>query len=161
MRGGVFPHPCFLVAARGGRGQEDGSGSVVAGGLLVPRCVPAAPHPSGVEGGRTCVDVWDVKVCVVVTGPGSGTCCPLACLGCPWWGGGIASPRCSRLHPPVGTSWLPGHLAKQKYKHHHSLSLLPFGYVYVTASNFTTGDRKIEVLDYLQLSNPIISPKEF
>ena len=34
------------------------------GGRLVPRCVPAAPHPSGVEGGRTCVDVWDVKVCV-------------------------------------------------------------------------------------------------
>ena len=48
---------CFLVAARGGRGQEDGSGSVVAGGLLVPRCVPAAPHPSGVEGGRTCESV--------------------------------------------------------------------------------------------------------
>ena len=71
-----------------------GSGSVVAGGLLVPRCVPAAPHPSRVEGGRTCVDVWDVQLCVVLTGPGSGTCCP-ACAGAgavPLWLSGAPDP---------------------------------------------------------------------
>ena len=54
--------------------------------------MPAAPHPSGVEGGRTCADVWDVQVCVVLTGPGSGTCCPLACLCCPRWGGALPLP---------------------------------------------------------------------
>jgi len=48
----------------------------------------------------------------VVTGPEFETCCPLACLWCYHWGVSIASPRCSRLHPPLGTSWLPGHLAR-------------------------------------------------
>ena len=41
------------------------------------------------------MDVWDVQVCVVITGPGSGTCCPLACLCCSRWGGvAVASAHC-------------------------------------------------------------------
>jgi len=66
----------WLLPRAGGAGRiscSAGSGSVVAGGLL-------APHPSGVEIGGTCADVWDVQVCVVMIRPGSGTCCLLACL---------------------------------------------------------------------------------
>ena len=33
-----------------------------------PPGVHAVPHPSGVERGGTCVDVWDVQVCLVLTG---------------------------------------------------------------------------------------------
>jgi len=38
------------------------------------------------------VDVWDVQVCVVLTGPGSGTRCPRACLCCSRWGGALPLP---------------------------------------------------------------------